>query len=65
VPLTILNALHGKPLPIYGDGMNIREWLHVEDHCVALGEVLERGRVGAIYHIGKRPGPPAGASAFP
>jgi len=52
VPLTILNALHGKPLPIYGDGMNIREWLHVGDHCIALGEVLERGRVGAIYHIG-------------
>ena len=52
VPLTILNALHGKPLPVYGDGMNIREWLYVEDHCVALGEVLERGRVGETYHIG-------------
>jgi dTDP-glucose 4,6-dehydratase len=52
IPLTILNALHGKALPVYGDGMNIREWLYVEDHCVALDEVLERGRTGETYNIG-------------
>jgi dTDP-glucose 4,6-dehydratase len=48
----ILNALKGKPLPIYGDGLNIRDWLYVEDHCEALHIVLEKGRVGEVYNIG-------------
>ena len=52
IPLTILNALEGKPLPIYGDGGNVRDWLHVEDHCAGLLRVLERGRVGEKYNVG-------------
>ena len=52
IPLMILNALDGKELPIYGDGMNIRDWLYVVDHCSAILEVLKRGRVGEIYNIG-------------
>ncbi len=52
IPLMILNALQGKPLPIYGDGLNVRDWLYVEDHCEALRLVLERGRAGEIYNIG-------------
>lgn len=52
IPLMILNALEGKPLPIYGDGMNVRDWLYVEDHCSAIFEVLLRGRVGETYNIG-------------
>ncbi|HEY9826709.1 MAG TPA: dTDP-glucose 4,6-dehydratase [Stenomitos sp.] len=52
IPLVILNALDGKPLPIYGDGQNIRDWLFVEDHCRAIRVVLERGRVGETYNIG-------------
>ncbi len=52
IPLMILNALDGKPLPIYGDGANVRDWLHVSDHCEALRLVLERGRVGETYNIG-------------
>ena len=52
MPLMILNAVQGKPLPIYGDGLNIRDWLYVEDHCEALQLVLEQGRVGEIYNIG-------------
>jgi len=51
-PLTILNALGGKPLPIYGDGKNLRDWLYVHDHCEALRIVLEKGRVGETYNIG-------------
>lgn len=54
IPLMILNALKGKPLPIYGDGLNIRDWLYVEDHCEALRTVLERGKVGEVYNIGGR-----------
>jgi dTDP-glucose 4,6-dehydratase len=54
IPLMILNALHGKPLPVYGDGLNIRDWLYVEDHCEALHAVLERGRVGEVYNVGGR-----------
>jgi dTDP-glucose 4,6-dehydratase len=54
IPLMILNALNGKPLPIYGDGLNVRDWLYVEDHCEALRTVLERGRVGEVYNIGGR-----------
>ena len=48
----ILNATKGKKLPIYGDGLNIRDWLYVEDHCEALEIVLERGQVGETYNIG-------------
>jgi dTDP-glucose 4,6-dehydratase len=52
VPLMILNALEGKPLPIYGDGQNVRDWLYVEDHCRALLQVLNHGRPGETYTIG-------------
>jgi dTDP-glucose 4,6-dehydratase len=52
VPLMILNALEGKALPVYGDGGNVRDWLFVEDHCTAIRQVLERGRVGETYNIG-------------
>jgi dTDP-glucose 4,6-dehydratase len=52
IPLVIANALAGKPLPIYGDGLNIRDWLYVGDHCDAIRQVLERGRVGETYNIG-------------
>ena len=52
IPLMILNALHGKPLPVYGDGRNVRDWLYVGDHCEAIALVLERGRVGETYNIG-------------
>jgi dTDP-glucose 4,6-dehydratase len=52
IPLMILNALERKPLPVYGDGGNVRDWLYVEDHCSALCAVLEKGRVGETYHIG-------------
>jgi dTDP-glucose 4,6-dehydratase len=52
IPLVIINALENKPLPIYGDGMNIRDWLHVEDHCRGIDSVLNRGRPGETYNIG-------------
>jgi dTDP-glucose 4,6-dehydratase len=52
IPLMLVNALEGKPLPVYGDGRNLRDWLYVEDHCRALEEVLLRGRVGEAYNIG-------------
>jgi dTDP-glucose 4,6-dehydratase len=52
IPLMILNAIEGKNLPIYGDGSNVRDWLHVEDHCSAILEVLKRGSVGDTYCIG-------------
>jgi dTDP-glucose 4,6-dehydratase len=48
----ITNALDGKPLPIYGDGKNVRDWLYVEDHCRAICSVLQRGRIGEVYNIG-------------
>jgi len=54
IPLMLLNALEGKPLPIYGDGLNVRDWLYVEDHARALALVLERGGAGETYHIGGR-----------
>lgn len=54
IPLMTLNAIEGKVLPIYGTGENIRDWLHVEDHCEAIYEVLTRGRVGETYNIGGR-----------
>jgi dTDP-glucose 4,6-dehydratase len=52
IPLMLLNALEGKPLPIYGDGGNVRDWLYVEDHCDALLTILERGEPGAKYNVG-------------
>jgi dTDP-glucose 4,6-dehydratase len=52
IPLMILNALHGDPLPVYGDGMNVRNWLYVEDFGRAIGTVLERGTTGAAYNVG-------------
>lgn len=54
IPLMITHALAGKPLPIYGDGLNVRDWLYVGDHCAALRLVLERGRPGETYNIGGR-----------
>jgi len=52
IPLTLLNAVEGKALPIYGDGRNVREWLYVEDHCAGILRVLQAGRVGEKYNIG-------------
>ena len=52
IPLMIVNALAGKPLPVYGDGHQIRDWLYVKDHCSAIRRVLEGGRVGEVYNIG-------------
>jgi len=52
IPLMIVNALAGKPLPVYGDGQQVRDWLYVKDHCAAIREVLARGRVGETYNIG-------------
>jgi len=52
IPLILHNALHGKPLPIYGDGLNVRDWLYVGDHCSAIRAVLAQGRVGETYNIG-------------
>jgi len=54
IPLTILHALQGKPIPVYGDGQNVRDWLYVEDHCDAIRTVLARGKVGETYNIGGR-----------
>ncbi len=54
IPLIIHNALAGKPLPIYGDGQQIRDWLYVKDHCAAIRRVLEAGRVGEVYNVGGR-----------
>jgi len=52
IPLMIVNALAGKPLPVYGDGMQIRDWLYVKDHCSAIRRVLEAGRLGEVYNVG-------------
>ncbi len=52
IPLFLLNALSGRPLPIYGDGMNVRDWLHVEDHCRGIEACIERGKIGETYNIG-------------
>ena len=52
IPLCILNALNGKPLPIYGDGQQIRDWLYVKDHCTAIREILKHGQIGETYNVG-------------
>ena len=52
IPLTIVNILLGKPLPVYGDGLQVRDWLHVSDHCVAISLALTRGKSGEVYNIG-------------
>jgi dTDP-glucose 4,6-dehydratase len=54
IPLMILNALGGKPLPVYGDGQNVRDWMYVEDHCGAIRTVLSQGSIGETYNIGGR-----------
>jgi len=52
IPLMIRNAVAGKPLPVYGEGANVRDWLYVEDHCRALDLVVRRGRIGRTYNVG-------------
>ena len=52
IPLMIINALHDKSLPVYGDGLNVRDWLYVEDHCRAIDLILQKGRVGEVYNVG-------------
>ena len=52
IPLMIANALNDKPLPVYGEGLNVRDWLYVEDHCKAIDLILHKGRVGEVYNIG-------------
>lgn len=52
IPLMIINALHGKSLPVYGDGLNVRDWLYVEDHCKAIDMIIHGGRIGEVYNIG-------------
>jgi dTDP-glucose 4,6-dehydratase len=54
IPLMLVNALDGRPLPVYGNGRNVRDWLYVEDHCRAIERVLEAGRVGETYNVGGR-----------
>jgi len=58
IPLTILNALNGRPLPIYGDGRQVRDWVYVEDHCEAIWTVVKRGRNGETYNVGGDNQPP-------
>ena len=52
IPLMIANALNDKPLPVYGEGKNVRDWLYVEDHCKAIDQIIRKGRVGEVYNIG-------------
>lgn len=52
IPLMIIHALHDKPLPIYGEGLNVRDWLYVEDHCKAIDMILQDGKIGEVYNIG-------------
>ena len=52
IPLMIANALEDKPLPVYGEGLNVRDWLYVEDHCKAIDLIIRKGRVGEVYNIG-------------
>lgn len=52
IPMMIINALHDRPLPIYGDGLNVRDWLYVEDHCRAIDLIIRKGKVGEVYNVG-------------
>ena len=52
IPLMIVNCLHDKPLPVYGQGLNVRDWLYVEDHCRAIDLIIRKGRVGEVYNVG-------------
>lgn len=52
IPLMIINALHDQPLPVYGDGLNVRDWLYVEDHCRAIDLIIHKGTVGEVYNVG-------------
>ena len=52
IPLMIVNALADKPLPVYGEGLNVRDWLYVEDHCKAIDLIIHKGRVGEVYNVG-------------
>ncbi len=52
IPLMIINALHDTPLPVYGDGLNVRDWLFVEDHCAAIDAAMRKGKIGEVYNIG-------------
>ena len=52
IPLMLINALHDKSLPVYGDGLNVRDWLYVEDHCKAIDMIVENGRIGEVYNVG-------------
>lgn len=52
IPLMLINALQGKPLPVYGEGLNVRDWLYVEDHCKAIDLILHKGRHGEVYNVG-------------
>lgn len=52
IPLMIINALNDKPLPVYGEGLNVRDWLYVEDHCRAIDLIIHKGRVGEVYNVG-------------
>jgi dTDP-glucose 4,6-dehydratase len=54
IPLFITNLLHDEPVPVYGDGLNVRDWIHVRDHCAAIDRVWRHGRVGEVYNIGGR-----------
>jgi len=54
LPLLIANALNDEPIPVYGDGLNVRDWIYVEDHCRAILKIIESGRSGAVYNIGAR-----------
>ena len=64
IPLTIANAVNDKPISIYGDGLNIRDWLYVEDHCEAIDLILHKGRIGEIYNIGSNRAKSAGYKFF-
>lgn len=52
IPLMIVNCLHDRPLPVYGEGLNVRDWLYVEDHCKAIDLIIHKGRIGEVYNIG-------------
>src|ERR1043165_1120726 len=54
LPLLIANALKDEPIPVYGDGLNVRDWIYVEDHCRAILKIIEAGRSGGVYNIGAR-----------